>query len=445
MKPTRAKPDPIERSMEIALRPEGYVKYDDTWPFVQGLQQVKDVIEDLVHSQPDRAIQLVETFIAGCYEKAEEIDDSGGSFRQFVGDLFCTWIKSRQAAGAEATETAKQLLDCFAKDSHGYCYRMEEAVDAFGKKGLRVLAEVAREEWAEELGKGNGSNQVSSRLRWLRDILRAVYVKQRDAERYLEVAERMGMTPRDCEVLAEIHEKRGSDEEALAWIEGGLELEKRGRWQDDSSWGLPEKRRRLLKKLGRGEDALESAWAEFELHPSKHTYGTLIRYAPRGQQGAWRARALDIAAQADLDTAIDLYAEMKEWKRVQELVLRAKPGALEGLSHYTTEPIAKRIERMHPQAAGKLHCALGLRILDAKKSKYYDVALAHFEGARRCFRKAGMEIEWEDLVRNVRDEHARKTGFMPRFEELLSRGSAPREPSFLEKARRRRSRLFRTQ
>lgn len=45
--------------------------------------------------------------------------------------------------------------------------------------------------------------------------------------------------------------------------------------------------------------------------------------------------------------------------------------ALEGLSHYTTEPAAKRLAKLDPAVAAKLFRALGMRILNARKSKYY--------------------------------------------------------------------------
>ena len=43
------------------------------------------------------------------------------------------------------------------------------------------------------------------------------------------IAEEMGLTPKDCEALAEINEKRRKPEEALNWVERGLQLEKEKR------------------------------------------------------------------------------------------------------------------------------------------------------------------------------------------------------------------------
>jgi uncharacterized Zn finger protein len=338
-----------------------------------------------------------------------------------------------------------------SNDNYGFCYGIEKnAVKVFNKAGLKVFAEIADEEWTKELAKvqvqekGDKKTPGSFRLRWLWNVLRAIYLEQRDAERYLAVAKKMGLTPRDCEALAEINEKRRKPEEALTWVDRGLQLEKEGRWPNDSSWGLPDKKRKLLKQLGRGEDALASAWNEFQEHPSKYSYQTLIKYVPRGQQSEWHAKVLKVAEAADLDDAIELYVETKEWERLAQLVREAKPAALEDLSHYTTEPAAKKLEKMDPEAAGKLYCALGLRILNSKKSKYYGAALDNFDRAKKCFQKAGLEKQWDALVGQVRSEHSRKSGFIPSFEALLTRGSLPRQQSFLERARKRRAHHFRT-
>jgi hypothetical protein len=39
---------------------------------------------------------LYESFLAGRYEKADELDDSGGNFGQFVHSLYIAWLKARQ-------------------------------------------------------------------------------------------------------------------------------------------------------------------------------------------------------------------------------------------------------------------------------------------------------------------------------------------------------------
>ena len=83
--------------MEMALDPGAFIGYGECFSFVGGLEEVAAGIGKLTRTDPIRAAALYETFLAGCYEKADELDDSSGSFGQFVGDLIRGWIKARQA------------------------------------------------------------------------------------------------------------------------------------------------------------------------------------------------------------------------------------------------------------------------------------------------------------------------------------------------------------
>ena len=109
----------------------------------------------------------------------------------------------------------------------------------------------------------------------------------------------------------------------------------------------------------------------------------------------WREKALDAATQADLDAALELYVEAKEWERLAELVNASTDIALEDLSHYVTEPAARKLEKAYPAPAAKLWRAQSYRIIDAGKSRYYDVAIADFERARKCYERAGLAPEWD--------------------------------------------------
>jgi len=44
-----------------------------------GVREAADAIAALTSSDPDRAVPLIETFLAACHEKGEEVDDSSGS------------------------------------------------------------------------------------------------------------------------------------------------------------------------------------------------------------------------------------------------------------------------------------------------------------------------------------------------------------------------------
>lgn len=116
---------------------------------------------------------------------------------------------------------------------------------------------------------------------------------------------------------------------------------------------------------------------------------------------------------------------------------QADDDALEHLSHYVTEPIARALETTQADVAARVWRAQAMRIVIAGKSKYYAAALANFASARRCFESAGLAAEWQETVRQVRADHHRKGSLMPGFERLVAGSAASDEPSFLDRAKAR--------
>jgi hypothetical protein len=81
-KPRRG-PDSMERAIEAALQPGRFISYGASGSFVSDLVEVGSQVERLLSADSVRAAGHYETLIAGCYEKAEEIDDSGGELGMF--------------------------------------------------------------------------------------------------------------------------------------------------------------------------------------------------------------------------------------------------------------------------------------------------------------------------------------------------------------------------
>ena len=225
--------------------------------------------------------------------------------------------------------------------------------------------------------------------------------------------------------------------EALRWVERGIELANRAPNSSMTGYQLAKLRCDLLAKLGRGHEARDAAWAEYREHPSTYAYDDLMKYVPKAERAAWHEKAVEAAKGSDLDSLIELLLKTKELERLASLV-RGSPGeALENISHHVTEPAAKKLEKTHPDVAARLWCAQGLRIVNAKKSKYYNAALSNFERARRCFARAGLVVEWQHVVERVRFDHRRKSGFMSRFEEIVAGSGPSQRPSFLQRAKAR--------
>jgi tetratricopeptide (TPR) repeat protein len=442
MPPRRLRgPDPLEHAIEEALEPGRFIRYGAGGPFVEGLERVEQRIAKLVRGAPARAVMLYETFLAGAFQKAEEVGDSSGNFGMFVGALFRGWVKARQAAGADPETTARRLVTWIDDDPQGLCYRIEDdLVKVLDRRGLASLASVVRERFDGKApstpGPGGRQNDPEYVRRRAAAILRAILAKQRDLAAYAALCEATGLAPEDCLALARMAQARRSPAEALTWVERGLTMEKKGR-SSSAEYDLAKLRRALLLKLGRRDDALAAAWADFRSHPDRYSYADLMRYVPKPLRPEWHAKAMDASAGAELQSLIELWLGTGEIDRLADRLRKARDEEIERTSHYATEPAAKKLAKTHADVAARVYRALGVRILEERKSKLYDAALAHFAHARRCYERAGLTEGWEGLVLEVRGGHHRKKGFIVAFEELVA-GKAPRaEPAFLERAKAR--------
>jgi len=440
---TRGKADPLEVEIELALNPGAFIPDRACFSFVSDLDGVAAKIANLTKTGPARAMALYETFLAGCYEKAEQLDDSSGSFGQFVGELFCGWIEARQAAGSDPDETATRLLAWMDDDPYSFCYHLEkDAARAFDRPGLAAFEKQIRARFdaaatAKPASDGSFRDRPEHvRRRW-GEVLRTLYLAQKNVAAYIALAEETGLTAQDCHAVATLLASRRKPGEALPWVDRGIDLDKKTPHGSIAAHDLARLKRELLTRLGRGDEALEAAWAEYRKHPSKFTYDDFMKLVPKARRAACHQQAMDAATGTDLRSLIELLLETKEIERLAELVRRTRDEALEKVSHYATEPAAQKLEKPCPDLAARLWCVQGMRIVNAKKSRYYAAALSNFERARRCYERAGLTAEWEKTVSRVRAEHHRKTGFMSGFEGLIA-GSGPSDrPSFLERARAR--------
>ena len=63
--------------------------------------------------------------------------------------------------------------------------------------------------------------------------------------------------------------------------------------------------------------------------------------------------------------------------------------------------------------------------------------LDNIERAKKCYDKAGLNVDWQAVVADVRQRHFRKKGFMAGFEDIVSGAPKHVEPPFLEQAKAR--------
>jgi len=204
MKPPRSRratrADPLELEIEATMRPGHFIGYSDGWSFVEGLDRVEEKIAKLVPNAPERAVALYETFFAACYEKAEEIDDSSGSFGMFVDGLFRGWVKARQAARADPDDTARRLVARMDDDPYGFCHDIEgDLVQVLDSRGLAALERIIRERFERKATAaprpGGRERHAEYVRRRAAKILRAILAQQRNVEAYVSLCEATKISP----------------------------------------------------------------------------------------------------------------------------------------------------------------------------------------------------------------------------------------------------------
>ncbi|MFH1242651.1 MAG: hypothetical protein V1689_09860 [Pseudomonadota bacterium] len=435
----RKNADPLISQIELALDLGQFISYNRSWGFVHNLEDTKSKIDALMESgETDRAVRLYEMFLSGCYEKAEEVDDSSGNLGGFFQDLFLSWIKARQKAGHAAEETVGDILNWIVNDDYGFCYDIEkEVAKVLNKEGFLLFKQHFQDRFEEafgpfESGKTKYIYDYPADVYVSASTLKDIYVVKKDVKAYLALCEKVGTTPKDYEHIASLQKAKRHYDDALRWAEKGLKLEKEREWRNQSSYQLTGIREELLNKLGRREDALESAWTEFMRYPSKYSYDRLMKYIPKEDFLHWHDKAIDEAKKTSLSAFIEICTATKEWDVLSEHIASAEHEKLEKISHYTTEKAAKGLAKKYSQAAAKVYAALGMRIILDGKSKYYHYALEHFRNAKKLYEKAGCDQMWISLVDRVRENHSRKYSFIGDFEEIVA-SNVPKSPESFEK------------
>lgn len=262
MSPAKQKQiDPLENAIEAALSPGRFISYNAAWSFVEDVQGVADDISKIIRKEPERAARLYEIFIAACHEKADEIDDSSGNFGMLVEVLFQGWIKALQDANFDPDETATSLISWMEDDPYGFCHDLERGVvKVLDKKGLAIFIQQIRAKFESAPTQGDEEKRFSGyeRRRW-GGVLKTLLAAQRNVDAYIALCDQAGLEAKDCIAIAKIYKSRRRPEDAIAWVERGLKISRADSRASYAEHELGELKRVMLARLGRTEDALQSA------------------------------------------------------------------------------------------------------------------------------------------------------------------------------------------
>ena len=118
-----------------------------------------------------------------------------------------------------------------------------EVVKALDDPGRRLFIRHFEQLVASTIsGEGSGSAKAifeyENTVRLPGMSLKEIYEALEDAPAYAALCERLGLSPRDCEHLAQMEISRKHRAKALEWVEKGTALKAARNWHNEAAYGL---------------------------------------------------------------------------------------------------------------------------------------------------------------------------------------------------------------
>jgi hypothetical protein len=196
------------KKIEYSLAFGHFISWREAHSFCEELEEVLNELEDFAKENPKSALSVFEVFIAGCLEKANELDDSGGNLGMFMNDLFLKWTLCCEASKMSEKEYLQNLKHWMKVDEMGYCYDLENTViPALGRRFQKALEN-------DLLGR-IACEDDSVRKKGLFETLKNLCVHSKELPKLIEVFKKQGGTRKDCYHISQLFFEKNQLNEAL--------------------------------------------------------------------------------------------------------------------------------------------------------------------------------------------------------------------------------------
>ncbi|MEZ6009332.1 MAG: hypothetical protein R3F05_16435 [Planctomycetota bacterium] len=390
---------PLDRRIEVVLEPGRLIEADRVPIFLDRLQHVFSTVRGLAEHDPHGAITHVQTFVIGCLEKAEEIEDDG-SFGSFVHALFVAWVKLRQRLAADPAQTAALLLRHLREDTRGIGQRLPQVLVPVLHGATREAVEpVLLGHLVATSAEGEAAPEVV-------DLRKQLAAARGDVSAYEALCEEPGtLTARDCAEIAQMRIARCEPDVALGWAERGLAALLWEGAEGGAARDLYRVHMAARAALGREDELRDAAWKRFRGQPTQQGLERLLLAAPPEEREAWRERALDGTLRWRLEACLELLLEVDEPTRMALAVRQAHRRDVREVAPPTLQRVAHRLEDDWPVEAARAYEALAIGHLRHRRQRTALEGLPSFAAAKRLLEAAGHGKAWRAMC-----EHAARLG-----------------------------------
>jgi uncharacterized Zn finger protein len=287
----------FRRAIDSATRIRGYIDYEEAGSFAEELDQLADSLEELL--EPESAallVDLAEYAIERVEQAQQQVADEEGEVYGVLERLGGLHLDACGMAKPDPVSLAERL----------FRYEVEGASDAFynclrnyheilGPSGLQRYRELAEQAWSrvKPLGPRDKGAYESGRLR-ITGIMEALAELSGDLDTRVAIKARDLTSAHHYLEIAKLYREANQPDKALDWAEQGLKA-----FPDPTADPLRDFIAAAYLERGRGDEALQLTWVQFEKQPKLEQYQKLHQVSERlGVWPAQRERAL-----AELDAA----------------------------------------------------------------------------------------------------------------------------------------------
>jgi hypothetical protein len=369
-----------------------FIDYYSLLDFMENLDRIGEGIRKLIDPYPNEACDLLFYFIERCMKKMDYVDDSSGSFGDFIVELGSLYGRSLGRADINKDIIAPRLIALYFKFAD---YGVEDAV-LEAMKGLDDDSLAKMEEIAWRKLKMAGKKDEWE-IEEIQDLILEI-VEQKDDERYMKLCREWKRYGELIDKLRKLDRYEEAIDAAKEGIDNGIELR--------------EELYDLYKNQGNYENALSTGWDIF----FDSTRDGFIKIKEISSVlGRWneeRGRIIEFleSNKRNEDLLVDIYLEIKDLEKALE--------HSKGIGERTLEKLAKAIERRFPEKSIEIYGQLAERNIDMKNNDAYRRAARYLKKVKAIYKRIDQMNEWARYIKDIRTIHKRKINFMAEIKGL---------------------------
>lgn len=409
----------LKHAFDLAIERGGFVAWDETYRFVQGLEDVIDECgRQLGPGDGAAMVAFCEHALRKVESSFEYVDDSNGELGGLKERLEELHHEACVQARPDPAELAERLFGWeLASESETFLGAVERYADVLGEVGLARYRELAYAAWAAEPAVGADEQFARDARRYsLSGIVERLARRQGDVDAVVAVMARDRSSGYRYLLIAEELLAAARVDEAIDWAERG-----RAAFNHRPDSRLIDFLCDRYDELGRHDDSVRLAWETLEAASNLESYKRLSNVASRASSwGSWRDRARE-ALRRQAATALgtprdrsELVAALLWDDDLDEAWREAREG---GCRRRLLVTLARRRESDHPLDALTVYRAQIEPAISHGDNHTYAGAIDWLEKIHALLLRLEQKETFEVLIDDLRNRHRAKRNLIKKLDE----------------------------